>query len=74
MKLIYQELNDIAKKVQIEHPDATILIISDHGMQAIGQFGDHSRHGFWSLNKDIALNNPKPTDFANLIAHNFQAN
>ncbi|MFA6296303.1 MAG: hypothetical protein WC663_03045 [Patescibacteria group bacterium] len=72
MKLIYQELNDIAKKVQTEHPDATILIISDHGMQAIGQFGDHSRHGFWSLNKQISLNNPKPTDFANLISQNFQ--
>ncbi len=73
MKIIYQELNDIARKVQTEHQEATILIISDHGMQKIGKFGDHSRHGFWSLNKKISLNNPKPTDFANLISHNFSA-
>lgn len=71
MKIIYQELNDIAKKVQTEYPESTILIISDHGMQKVGQFGDHSRHGFWSLNKKVSLNNPKPTDFAKLISNNF---
>lgn len=71
MKIIYQELDDIAKKVQTEHQDATILIISDHGMQKVGQFGDHSKHGFWSLNRKIVLNNPKPINFAKYISNNF---
>ena len=72
MKIIYQELDDIAKQVQEKYSDSTILIISDHGMKAIGKFGDHSTHGFWSLNKKVNLENPKPTDFAQLINTNFK--
>ena len=71
MKLIYSELDQITKEVTEKYPDATILVISDHGMKPIGKFGDHSNHGFWSLNKKVKLNNPKPTDFSQLIQNNF---
>ena len=65
MKLIYKEMDEIVKKTA-EKAD-TMLVISDHGMKAVGRFGDHSDHGFWSFNKDIKLENPKPTDFYELL-------
>lgn len=65
MKIIYEELNNIAEKVK-EISDK-VLIISDHGMKAIGRFGDHNDYGFWSLSKEIALNNPKLTEFHKII-------
>lgn len=68
MKLIYKELEEIAKKVSknLEEKDK-LLIISDHGMKAIGRYGDHSDHGFFSINKKIALKKPKVTQFRKLI-------
>jgi len=65
MKLIYSELDEIAKKVR-ETRDK-ILIISDHGMKAIGRFGDHSNYGFWSTNFDVKLEEPKITEFKRVI-------
>ena len=65
MKLIYEELDDIAKKVK--KITNTLLIISDHGMKAIGRYGDHSGYGFFSLNKNIKLKNPKVTELRKVI-------
>jgi len=56
MKMIYREMDEIAGKVRGKK-----LVLSDHGMYAIGVFGDHSEYGFWSTNwKD--LGKPKLTD------------
>ncbi|KYC53476.1 MAG: hypothetical protein AMQ22_00266 [Candidatus Methanofastidiosum methylothiophilum] len=61
MKMIYKDLDEIAKEIKQNH-----IVLSDHGMKAIGQFGDHSEYGFWSTSfKD--LNNPKITDFSKII-------
>ncbi len=48
MKLIYKELDRIAEKVR--KIAEKVLIVSDHGMKAIGRYGDHSNYGFWSSN------------------------
>lgn len=51
MKIIYKELEGIvnySKKFSNK-----ILILSDHGMKAVGRFGDHNDYGFWSMNKEI---------------------
>ena len=65
MKEAYEELENLAKRVK-EEEDFT-LIVSDHGMKAVGRYGDHSRNGFYSLNKTMGLNVPKITDFYHLI-------
>lgn len=65
MKIIYKELDKTAKKVKNECEK--LLIISDHGMKAIGRFGDHTKEGFWSFSEKINLNKPKITEFYNLI-------
>jgi len=68
MKLIYKELDDIVQKIysHLSSKDV-VLILSDHGMKGVGQFGDHSDHGFWSLNFDYNLERPKLPDFCNII-------
>ena len=64
MKLLYREMDDLAKICQ-EKSDK-LLVLSDHGMKAIGYFGDHSDHGFWSTNwKD--LGRPKIQDIGKEI-------
>jgi hypothetical protein len=65
MRLIYYELDEIAKKVSKKAKK--LLIISDHGMKAIGRFGDHTKNGFYSVNQVIGFKNPKITEFYNLI-------
>jgi fructose/tagatose bisphosphate aldolase len=67
MKLIYDDLGKLVEEVQTRY-NCPILVISDHGMESVGRFGDHSDHGFWSVNFDLELDNPKPTDFAEIIA------
>jgi len=63
MKMIYQEVDEIASEIQKK--EGKIIILSDHGMKG-KMFGDHSGYGFWSTNfKD--LNRPKITDFAEII-------
>lgn len=66
MKLIYDELDDIAKKIK-EVRDDHLLILSDHGMKALGMFGDHNNYGFWSFDEECSLKNPKITDFARFL-------
>lgn len=73
MKMLYKEMDEIAGDLRKKrHP---LLILSDHGMEAIGMFGDHSKYGFWSANftaevagKEIGTEgDPKITDFKELI-------
>ena len=66
MGLVYKELNEIAKEVRKSRDDIT-LIVSDHGMKAIGRFGDHTKTGFWSCNKKLRLKNPRITDFFKIV-------
>ncbi len=47
--------------------DTLLLVISDHGMEALGRFGFHSNHAFYSANKRLGLKNPKITDFFHII-------
>ena len=61
MKMIYRELDEIAASVK-----EPMIVLSDHGMQAIGMFGDHSSYGFWSTGYQD-LGTPKITDFRNVI-------
>lgn len=62
MKMIYREFDEIAASVKVPK-----IILSDHGMQAIGGFGDHSNYGFWST-EFMDLGTPKITDFRKIIA------
>jgi len=41
------------------------MIISDHGMKAVGNYGNHSNYGFWSFKKN--LGKPKIKEFAGII-------
>lgn len=66
MRLIYDDLGKLVEEVQAKY-NCPILVISDHGMESVGRFGDHSDHGFWSTNFELELDNPKPTDFAEII-------
>lgn len=62
MKTIYKEMDDIAGKIDAEY----LIILSDHGMEGIGMFGDHSRYGFWSTNfRDLGT--PKITSFREIL-------
>ncbi|MCC7552267.1 hypothetical protein KO317_01210 [Candidatus Micrarchaeota archaeon] len=65
MKILYKEMEEIAKIAE-EKADI-LLILSDHGMEAIGRFGDHSDHGFWSLNINKELGFIKPVEIYKLI-------
>lgn len=61
MKMIYKDLDEIAGSMKNQ-----FIVLSDHGMEQIGIFGDHSNYGFWSTDfKD--LGNPGITDFAEII-------
>jgi len=61
----YHELDKLAEEVK--EADNLVLVISDHGMKAVGRYGDHSRNGFYSFNHKLELNIPKITSFYNLI-------
>jgi len=61
----YHELDKMAE--EIRNLDNFILVISDHGMKAVGRYGDHSQNGFYSLNHELGLKMPKITSFYNPI-------
>jgi hypothetical protein len=65
MAEVYRELDQIANEVK--DSSNPILIISDHGMKAVGRYGDHTRNGFYSFNRKLRLSFPKITSFHNLI-------
>ncbi|MBS7633555.1 hypothetical protein KEJ15_08090 [Candidatus Bathyarchaeota archaeon] len=63
---VYTELERIAYEVRSSTEDF-ILIISDHGMKPVGKYGDHSRNGFYSANRELRLNIPSITDFYEIL-------
>ncbi len=65
MKMIYYELAKIAEEAKKKAEK--LLIISDHGMYAVGRYGDHSPYGFWSFSEQVELKEPKITDFKDFI-------
>ncbi len=65
MEKVYRELDQLAET--IEDTDDLVLIVSDHGMKAVGRYGDHNRNGFYSFNQTVGLNMPKITSFHDLI-------
>jgi len=65
MAEVYLELDKLAEEVK--DVDNFVLVISDHGMKAVGRYGDHSRNGFYSFNHKLGLNIPKIVSFYNLI-------
>lgn len=65
MRAVYEELESIAKETR--KTGDFVLIVSDHGMKAIGRFGDHTKNGFYSLNEKLNLNEPKITKFYDII-------
>lgn len=66
MRLIYDDLDEIARRIK-EIRDDHLLILSDHGMKALGMFGDHNNYGFWSFDEECGLKRPKLTDFAGFL-------
>lgn len=68
MKMIYDDLDEIAGKIK-EIRDNHLIVLSDHGMEGVGMFGDHNNYGFWSFDEECGLENPKLTDFADFIVN-----
>jgi hypothetical protein len=69
MKEVYRDLESLAidiKKIS-NKTNETILTISDHGMKPVGRFGDHTKNGFYSCNKNLSLETPRITDFYKTI-------
>jgi len=65
MKTIYEELDKMAGEIKVS--EDFVFVVSDHGMKALGRYGDHTKNGFYSANKKLGLNLPKITDFYNLL-------
>jgi hypothetical protein len=65
MKMIYKDLDELAAR--IHELTEKCVVLSDHGMEAIGRFGDHSKYGFWSLSTGHDLINPKITEIKDII-------
>jgi hypothetical protein len=61
MRMLYTEMDEIAGSIA-----SPLLVLSDHGMEAVGPFGDHSGYGFWSTG-DTELGTPRITEFAGYI-------
>lgn len=75
MKKIYLELDEISQVATQKTWGRPMLIISDHGMKAVGKFGDHTKRGFYSLNFSAQLSKtPKITDFFALIQNHARGN
>ena len=66
MEEVYMELETIVRETKSSFTEC-LLVISDHGMKRLGRYGDHSRNGFYSANRRLGLNLPRPTDFHGLI-------
>lgn len=65
MREVYTELGNLAQK--LDPLDEFTLVISDHGMKAIGRYGDHTKKGYYSSNTTLNLNQPRITDFHKII-------
>ncbi len=60
MRIVYQELDELAAIVAGKS-NGGLLILSDHGMEPVGRFGDHSRNGFWSSSTALGRDCPEIT-------------
>ncbi|MBN2067644.1 MAG: alkaline phosphatase family protein [Candidatus Diapherotrites archaeon] len=66
MRLIYNDLDELAGRAAAKQHK--MLILSDHGMKAVGNFGDHaSGYGFWSTSFEAGLHRPKITSLRSFI-------
>lgn len=79
----YLELNYLAGRIKKRIKGGVLfLIVSDHGMVNLGTFGkhkskkygEHSNHGFYSINTRLDLQNPMITNFFGVITHHLQTN
>lgn len=62
--LLYEEMDLLTKRVKEQlHDDDILLVISDHGMGKLG----HTKHGFYSINLELGLQEPDITDFFGII-------
>lgn len=66
MEKAYKELETLAQEA-ISSSDELVLVVSDHGMKAVGRYGDHTRKGFYSVNRRLGLDVPRITDFHDII-------
>ncbi len=66
MEKAYRELETLAQEA-ISSSDELVLVVSDHGMKAVGRYGDHTRKGFYSVNRRLGLDVPRITDFHDII-------
>lgn len=71
MEMTYEHLDRFAKQVRnkLDENDL-LLIVADHGMRPFGRkqiYGVHSKHGFYSSNKPLHLNNPSITSFYKIL-------
>ncbi len=62
----YTEVDEFIGKIKSNlKEDEMFLIVSDHGFDF--EKGEHSNHGFYSLNKKFGLQKPKIIDFYDII-------
>jgi hypothetical protein len=68
MKSTYEKLDIFAGEIKDKF-DGRVLIFSDHGMEKLGKFGDHSSmsYGYWSSNEKIGLKNPRLVHLKDII-------
>jgi hypothetical protein len=66
MEKVYIELESLAREVEALSDDL-ILVVSDHGMKTVGRYGDHTKSGFYSVNRRFGLGVPRITDFHDMI-------
>lgn len=66
MKMLYKEMDELAGKLRSYNKIEKLIVLSDHGMKALGIFGDHSEYGFWSTNFK-GLGTANITSFRKLI-------
>ena len=71
MDMIYQELEKMVQEIR-SSSNSMILIISDHGMEPVGRYGDHNRNGFYSTNLRLDLKMPLITNFYSIIKGDVQ--
>jgi len=63
MFYLYKILDEFVGEVKKQVSDALTIVVSDHGTKR----GLHTPYGFWSCNKPIPLENPRVTDFHDII-------
>jgi len=69
MKLVYKDLDELVGKAAAK--GQPMLVLSDHGMKAVGRYGDHQEnYGFWSNNLGKDLGQPKISDLSKFVEEN----